>query len=74
MHEYQLKAYQLLDGRSLIANKDMIITFGSPHILYLYYREPGELRWITEYADQVFHYYREAAGGCGAGFEALTKA
>jgi LuxR family maltose regulon positive regulatory protein len=74
MHEYQLKAYQLLDGRSLIANQDMIMTFGSPHTLYLYYREPGELRWITEYVELVFHYYQEAAGGCGAGFEALTKA
>jgi LuxR family maltose regulon positive regulatory protein len=74
MRDCQLKAYQLLDGGSLIANKDMIMTFGSPHTLYLYYREPGELRWITEYVELVFHYYREAAGGCGAGFEALTKA
>jgi LuxR family maltose regulon positive regulatory protein len=74
MHEYQFKAHQLLDGSSAIANKDMIFTFGSPHILYLYYREKAELRWIADYADQVFHYYCEVSHGCGTGFEYLVNA
>ncbi|HEX7712394.1 MAG TPA: LuxR C-terminal-related transcriptional regulator [Bacillota bacterium] len=74
MHECQLKAYQLLDGGSSIANKDMIFTFGSPHLLYLYYRDRGELRWIADYADQVFHYYSEVSHGCGTGFEYLVNA
>jgi LuxR family maltose regulon positive regulatory protein len=74
MHQYQLSAYQLLDGISSIANQDMIFTFGSPHTLYLYYRERGELRWIVDYADQVFHYYCEVSHGCGTGFEYLVGA
>lgn len=74
MHECQFKAHQLLDGNSVIANKDMIVTFGSPHILYLYYREKGELRWITDYADQVFHYFCKISHGCGTGFEYLVNA
>lgn len=74
MHECQLKAYQLLDGGSAISNKDGIITFGSPHVLYLYHREKGNLAWILDYADEVFHYYREVSNGCGAGFEYQARA
>jgi LuxR family maltose regulon positive regulatory protein len=74
MHECQLKAHRLLDGKSAIANRDMAFTFGSPHTLYLYHREEGGLRWIVEYADQVFHYYREVANDLGTGFEALARA
>jgi LuxR family maltose regulon positive regulatory protein len=46
MHKCHLKAYQLLNGSSVIANKEMTFTFGSPHTLYLYHREKGKLRWI----------------------------
>lgn len=74
MHELQLEAHKLLDGSSSIANKDMMFTFGSPHTLYLYYREKGELQWTVDYVDSVFHYYREASNGCGTGFEDMIRA
>jgi LuxR family maltose regulon positive regulatory protein len=74
MHELQFKAHRLLDGKSLIAHKDMLFTFGSPHTLYLYYRKKGELLWLVEYLEIVFHYYREVSNGCGTGFEALVRA
>lgn len=74
MHEQQLKAHSLLGGSSSIANKNMIFTFGSPHTLYLYYREKGKLLWIVEYLDSNFHYYRELSNGCGTGFEYLARA
>lgn len=74
MHEQHLIAYKLLDGSSSIANKEMIFTFGSPHTLYLYYREMGKLLWIVEYLDSYFHYYRELSNGCGTGFEYLARA
>lgn len=74
MHELQLKAHELLDGRSSIVNKDMLFTFGSPHTLYLYYREKGELLWIVEYLDNRFHYYQEVANGLGTGFEYQARA
>ena len=74
MHESQLKAYRLLEGSSSIANKDMMFTFGSPHTLYLYYREKGKLRWIVDYLDIIFPYYCEVSNGCGTGFEYLARA
>jgi LuxR family maltose regulon positive regulatory protein len=74
MHEVQLKAYRLLEGSSSIANKDMIFTFGSPHTLYLYYREKGKLLWIVDYLNSIFHYYCEVSNGCGTGFEYLARA
>lgn len=74
MHESQLKAYRLLEGGSSIANKDMMFTFGSPHTLYLYYREKGKLRWIVDYLDIIFPYYCEVSNGCGTGFEYLARA
>lgn len=74
MHECHLKAHQLLDGHSSIANKNMIFTFGSPHTLYLYHREPGKLGWFAEYTKKAFSCYQEVSNGCGAGFEYLVQA
>lgn len=74
MHEAQLRAYRLLEGSSSIANKDMMFTFGSPHSLYLYYREKGKLLWIVDYLDIIFPYYCEVSNGCGTGFENLARA
>ncbi|MEW6183651.1 MAG: LuxR C-terminal-related transcriptional regulator [Bacillota bacterium] len=74
MHSLHLKAHELLDGSSSIANKEMMFTFGSPHTLYLYYREKGELLKIVEFLDRVFHYFQELSNGCGTGFEYLARA
>ncbi|HBE80145.1 MAG TPA: hypothetical protein DDW65_20540 [Firmicutes bacterium] len=74
MHQCHLRAYDLLDGNSIVASKDMIITYGSPHAIYLYYREKGKFRWVPEYLEREFRYYREVAGGSGTGFEELVWA
>ena len=74
MHAGHLKAHELLDGSSAIANKEMLFSFGSPHMLYLYHREKGRLRWFVEYSAGVFPVYCEVANGCGAGFEHLVWA
>lgn len=55
MHECQMKAYQLLNGSSIVANKGMPYTFGSPHILYLCHREKGEMSRIVDYAVQAIN-------------------
>lgn len=73
MHERLKKAHQMLDGNSSIANKDKIITFGSPHSLYLYYREKGELLSAMKCVVKMFPYYMEMAGGCGKGFDDLLQ-
>lgn len=68
------KAHALLDGRSDIANDRKIITFGSPHALYLYYREAGGAQRAKEHVQDMFTYYTELAGGCGRGFDDLLEA
>lgn len=73
MHKRLEKAHKMLGGHSSIANKDKIITFGSPHSLYLYYREKGELLSEMECVVKMFPYYMEMAGGCGKGFDDLLK-
>ncbi|MDA3853891.1 MAG: LuxR C-terminal-related transcriptional regulator, partial [Bacteroidales bacterium] len=69
MHMKMKKAHKLLEGKSLIANKDKIITFGSPHTVYLYYKDLGKLLWTVESLEKTFPYYHELSGGCGKGFE-----
>jgi LuxR family transcriptional regulator, maltose regulon positive regulatory protein len=74
MHLMHLKAHELLDGSSAIANKSMMVTFGSPHALYLYYRKEGELPEMLELFDCAFPYFQELANGCGTGCEDLARA
>lgn len=73
MYEKMVKAHEMMGGRSLIANKDKIITFGSPHSLYLYYREKGKFLWAMKGVVEMFPYYTEMAGGCGKGFADLLQ-
>jgi len=68
------EAFKLLGGRSKIADKDKIITFGSPHSLYLYYREKGSLDETLKTVLAMFPFYSEMAGGCGKGFDDLLMA
>ncbi|MBK5245963.1 MAG: AAA family ATPase [Peptostreptococcaceae bacterium] len=74
MHERLMKAHEILGGHSSIANKDKIITFGSPHALYLYYREKGKLLWTRKCVEEMFTYYTEMSSGCGKGFDDLLRA
>ncbi len=74
MRERLIKAHGTLKGSSFIANKDKIITFGSPHSLYLYYREKGQLLWVRDCVEEMFFYYMEMADGCGKGFDSLLHA
>lgn len=73
MREKLIKAHTMLNGISYIANKNKIITFGSPHSLYLYYREAGNLLKTKECVQDMFQYYTEMAGGCGRGFDDLLQ-
>lgn len=68
------RAYTLLDGRSQIANKDMIFTFGCPSTLFLYFRDQGDMQQMVEFAEQKFGCYEALSGGCGKGSEHLIRA
>ncbi len=74
MHSLHLRAHELLEGSSSIANKEWMFTFGSPHTLYLYYREEGQLLNLVEVIERVFHCFQELSHGCGTGFEHLARA
>lgn len=74
MYEKLSKAHELLSGKSSIANRGKIATFGSPHSLYLYYREKGKMLYAVEALDKTFPYYMELADGCGIGFESQVRA
>lgn len=74
MHLMHLRAYELLGGRSSVANRHMSVTFGSPHALYLYHKEKGGLLALTELFTHAMRYFTEMADGCGTGFEHLVRA
>ncbi len=74
IHACCSRAHKLLDGRSRIANPDMIFTYGCPNTLFLYHREAGDLLILVEFAEQNYSCYEEISGGCGKGFEALFRA
>ena len=74
MYESFKAAHTLLDGQSMVANKDKIVTFGSPHILYLYHRDHGKLLQTMECLEKLAPYYQDLAGGCGIGFEYQLRA
>ncbi len=74
MQACQLNAHKMLDGRSAIANKEMLFSYCSPHFLYVYHKEKGGLHGLMECAGSVFNCYRELSGGCGAGVEHLARA
>ncbi|MGE4485297.1 MAG: hypothetical protein AB7C97_09345 [Oscillospiraceae bacterium] len=74
MYERFKAAHTLLDGQSLVANKDKIVSFGSPHILYLYHRDHGKLLQTVECLEKLSPYYQDLAGGCGVGFEYQIRA
>ena len=49
-------------------------TFGSPHLLYVYFRDQGTFKQISQLAIDRFTTYTSFANGCGAGSEYLIPA
>lgn len=74
MRDIHEAAHRLLNGRSSIASKEMIWTFGCPHSAYLYQREPGTYLAAVELIEENLHYFHDLTGGCSMGAEPLFKA
>ena len=68
MRDNLSKAHNLLKGKSLIASPLKIPTFGSPHILYLYYRSNMNILDTVDQINITYPYYYAVSGGCGDGF------
>ncbi|MCI5928165.1 MAG: LuxR C-terminal-related transcriptional regulator [Pseudoflavonifractor capillosus] len=68
-------AVRYFNGRySCVVNSYAEFTFGAPHLLYCYYKEPGKLRETAQLIAHNFHTLAQAVEGCGAGSEPLALA
>ena len=65
---------RLLNGQnSYITTQENEFTFGSPHYLYLYYRNIGSFQSIKEILTETVG-YAEFSNGCGSGCDSLAAA
>lgn len=75
MIQYQKKAYDLFQGKvSKIANNQMPITFGSPHMLCLFHKNKGEFKSLMEYLKKNIIYFIKISDGGAEGSDYLMNA
>ncbi len=66
---------ELLNGdQSYIMQRENEFTFGSPHLLYNYFRDPGAFATTTALIIKKFPVYPRYANGNGTGSEYLARA
>lgn len=69
-----LEILELLNGQqSYITLRGSSFTFGSPHYIYLYYRDPGSLDKIAKILSENVG-YAKFSNGCGTGADSLAEA
>lgn len=74
MFECYERANNYFDGgTSSIFNADVVITFGVPLTMFLYHKEPGDMKEIVELMEERFWIFNHIANGCGAGMEDLIR-
>lgn len=71
---HYLKARELLKKPSFLLPRSGIWTFGSPSILYMFYRESGKLEDTLEAIFDALPNYSQATGGNANGAEYCMKA
>ena len=75
MLSYAHEALPLLKGdTSCLIQRHSEFTFGSPHLLYIYYRKPGSLRRIAEVTASCSPILPEISGGCATGCDYTAQA
>lgn len=73
--EINAEILRLLDGgQSWIMGRKNEFTMGSPHLLYIYFRDQGSFRQLSQLAAERFTAYAGFANGCGTGSEYLIQA
>lgn len=73
--KHSQKALELLNGKtSLIRTPHSVLTYGLPHFTYAYYHTPGDFWNMTRTLLDGFGAHVKATGGCGAGFEYISRA
>lgn len=71
---HNAKAQQYLNMPPRFINTQNSFTFGSPSILYLYYRESGKLSDLIHYLKGSTNYYEQNTGGHGNHYKAFFEA
>ncbi len=74
MSAHQYKAWKILGQPTSLYDARKSWTFGSPSVLYLYYRESGRLAEHTQDLRKVMTYYTRLTNGHGSGAEYIMKA
>lgn len=74
MSKHHLKACEMLKGPSFLLPRRGIWTFGSPSILFLFYRESGGLENAIESMFEALPHYSQATDGNANGGEYCLKA
>lgn len=68
------RALELLGGPASLINTKSTWTFGSPSVLYMYWRESGKLDEELEQMDECMPYYYRLSRGHGTGAELIMRA
>ncbi|OPJ65240.1 helix-turn-helix transcriptional regulator [Clostridium oryzae] len=69
------QALKLLNGeQSYIMKRENEFTFGSPQLIYIYFREQGTFNKILQLAKLKFPNHAKLSNGCGTGAEYLAQA
>lgn len=74
MNAHHSRALELLGGPAILISTKSTWTFGSPSVLYLYYRESGALDKELEQMDECMPEYYHLTGGHGNGAEFIMRA
>jgi len=74
MAGHQRKAYELLDGPTKLFDNKSFWTFGSPSILYMYYRKSGRVAQEVKDLLAFMPLYGQITSGHGAGAEYVMQA
>lgn len=74
MSEYHKRAYELLVEPSLIFDKQSSWTYGSPSVMYLFYRKSGDLLGEVHTMRRVMKYYYQITCDHGKGAEDIMSA
>jgi LuxR family maltose regulon positive regulatory protein len=74
-NDYDEEILRLLHGRqSYMMPRESKFTCGSPHFLYIYFRDQGTFQEIARIVAERMASFARFADGCGAGTEYLTLA
>lgn len=74
MSKRHRRALELLKGPATLINVKSTWTFGSPSVLYMFYRESGNLSEELEQMEQCMPVYYALTSGHGSGSEIIMRA